>query len=109
MTLADTNGLLSIGTAFGATLGGNGSNDLTVSGTFTQVDDALTTLTDKDSVAAADTITVNATDQFGNTASAGSIAVTVNGLPVIAVPGPVTAGVGKALSISGVGLSESPA
>src|ERR1019366_154577 len=106
VTLADTHGLLSIGAAFGATIGSNGSNAVTVSGTFTQVDNALTTLSDTDAVIAADSIVLNATDQFGNTAAAGSIAVTVNGLPVIVVPGSQTAGVSKPLAISGVSLSE---
>ena len=58
---------------------------------------------------AADTIMVNATDQFGNTATTVDIAVTVNGLPVISVPGPVTVGVGKALAITGVSLTETGA
>ena len=68
-------------------MGGTTARDLTVSGTFTQVDDALTTLANTDSTGSTDTITVNATDQFGNTATAVPIAVTVNGLPAIAVPG----------------------
>src|SRR5947208_7195966 len=55
---------------------------------------------------AVDTITLNASDSFTNVATQKTIVVTVNGLPVITVPGPVTVGVGKALAISGVSLSE---
>ena len=49
--------------------------------------------------AASDTITLNASDSFGNSATAQTIAVTVNGLPVITAPTAETIGVGKAAAI----------
>ena len=54
-----------------------------------------------------DTITVNASDSFGNARDADDRGVTVNGLPVITAPTAETVGVGKAASIPGVSLSES--
>jgi len=107
VTLADAHGLLSISNAFGATVTGGGTTSVTIAGTFNQVDDALTTLADTDSFNGTDTISVGATDQFGNTPSvAGAIAVTVNGLPVIAAPTSVTASLGHATPIAGVSVSE---
>ena len=72
-TLSDTNGVLAANT--GATGGGgaitssNGGTTLTITGTLAQVDADLTTLTDNDPSTAADTITVNASDSFGNSAA----------------------------------------
>ena len=57
--------------------------------------------------AAPDTITVNASDSFGNSATAETIAVTANGAPVIAVPGAQTVALGTATAIAGVSLAES--
>ena len=60
-----------------------------------------------DATTPSDTITVNASDRFGNKATADQIAVTVNGLPVITAPAAATVGVGQSTSISGVSLAES--
>ena len=67
----------------------------------------LGTLKDSDGTAGPDTITVNASDSFGNAATAQTIAVTANGAPVIAVPGAQTVALGTATAISGVSLTES--
>ena len=107
VTVADTHGLLTVGNASGVTLGGNNSTSLTISGAFASVQSALTTLLDTDATTGSDTITLNATDSFGNTANTATEAVTVNGLPVIAAPRTLNLGVGKPGSITGVSLSES--
>ena len=106
VVLSDAKGLLSAGIGGGAAVTGGGTTTLRVSGTFGQVNAALSTLTDQAAMAGTDTIALNATDGFGNAAAAGSIAVTVNGLPVLAAPGSVTVGVGKTFGIAGVSLAE---
>ncbi len=96
VTLGDTNGLLSANTAAtggGGTITGSGSTSLTITGTLGQVDADLTTLSDNDGTTPSDTITVNASDSFGNHAAAATIAVTVNGLPVLSAPTTLTLGV----------------
>ena len=67
----------------------------------------LGTLKDTDGTAGPDTITVNASDSFGNAATAQTIAVTANGAPVIAVPGAQTVSLDRTTTISGISLSES--
>jgi hypothetical protein len=110
VTVADTNGVLSAST--GATGGGgtitsssNGTT-LTITGTLAEVDADLGTLTDIDSANSSDTITVNASDSFGNAAVQRQIAITVNGLPDIAAPATATVGVGRTGAIGGVGVAE---
>ena len=66
----------------------------------------LGTLKDTDGTAGPDTITLNASDSFGNSATAATIAVTVNGAPVITVPGAETLGDRPATAIAGVSLAE---
>ena len=66
VTLTDRNGLLS---ATGTGVSGSGTTDLTISGTLSQVTADLGTLQDKDSKTGFDTITVNATDGFGDSAA----------------------------------------
>jgi hypothetical protein len=86
---------------------GSGTTNLTISGSLTQVNDDLATLTDTDGTIVPDTIAVNASDSFGNTADEKQIAVTVKGVPVINAPGSVTVGVNQAKAITGLSLSES--
>ena len=63
MTLADTSGDLS---ATGdSTITGAGTTSLTITGSFNDVNDDLTTLTDTGSTAGSDTILVNASDGIG--------------------------------------------
>ena len=106
MTLTDTSGDLSASIVGGAVVTGGGTNDVQIGGTFAQVNAALGTLTDQESAAGTDTIHLNATDGFGNVASAASIGMTVNGRPTFSVPTSVTVGIGKPLTIAGVSLSE---
>ncbi len=106
-TLSDTNGDLSV-TANGTTLAGNGTNSLTISGSYTDVNLALASLSDTDATAGVDTIKVNVTDSFGNAATQQTIAVTVDGVPVLHVPtGTQSLAIGVASAISGVSLTES--
>ena len=106
VTVTDTSGNLSASTAGGAVVTGGGTDDVLISGTFAQVNAALLTLTDQENTAGSDTIVLNATDGFGNTASQATIALTVNGLPTIAAPTAVTVGIATLTAISGVSLSE---
>ena len=71
VTLADANGDLS---ATGSGISGSGTTNLTITGSLSQVNDALATLTDTDASTASDTITVNAIDSLGGEAP-GAISV----------------------------------
>jgi hypothetical protein len=86
---------------------GSGTTSLTIAGSLSQVNSDLATLQDTNDTAGSDAITLNATDSFGNSASQQTIAVTVNGLPVITPAAAQTIGVGQAAAIAGVSLSES--
>ena len=89
-----------------AVLAGNSSHSLSVSGTLADVDATLATLHDDDASLATDTITVNATDGFGNTAGTKAINVTVNGLPSILALSTEIIGVSSIASIAGVSITE---
>jgi hypothetical protein len=113
--LTDSHGVLLVTTAAagggGTITPSNGGKTLTVSGTLAQLNADLTTLTDTDATTAADTITVNAKDSFGNTAASKSIAVTVkppSGLPAITAPTAATVGVGQTDPIGGISVAETP-
>ena len=88
----------------------NGGKTLTIAGTLAQVNADLSTLTDNDSTTAADTLSVTATDGFGNSGTKSTaIGVTAaNGSLGLSVPGPVTVGVSRSQSIPGVTIAESP-
>jgi autotransporter passenger strand-loop-strand repeat protein len=101
--LSDATGLL---TATGAGVAGAGTRALTITGSLAQVNADLATLKDLDATAGPDEITLGVTDSLGNTGSA-SIAVTVNGLPVITAPATAAVSTRTPTSISGVSLSES--
>ena len=73
VTLADASGVLS---ATGGTWD-SFEHTLTITGTLSQVNSDLVSLTDKDSTTRSDTIYVNASDSFGDCAAQESIAVTV--------------------------------
>ena len=105
VTLADASGLLAV-TANGATVGGENSTKLTVTGTVAQVDAALASLTDTSSVLGADTITLNATDTRGGYAAPVTIGVSVNGAPAITVGGAQVLTQNHATAISGVSVSD---
>jgi RHS repeat-associated protein len=103
VTLSDTNGVLA---ATGGTPS-NGGKTLTINGSLTQVDSALLTLTDADGTAGSDTITINATDGNGGTATPKQIAITVNGPPAIAAPTSTAVALNRATAVHGISLSES--
>ncbi len=108
VTLADNAGQLSAtATGGGDTVSGSGTTSLTIVGTLSQVNSDLATLSDSDGTAGADMITLTVTNGFGNSSPPQTIAVVVNGLPVIAVPGAQTLGIGQATTITGVSVSES--
>ena len=105
--LSDSNGGLSAtasGTA--SAVSSNGGKTLTISGALADVNAVLGTLSDTDTVTPSDTILVSATDSNGGSATQQSVAVTVNGLPQIAVTSPVTVNQNVATAISGLSLSE---
>jgi hypothetical protein len=70
---------------------------------------ALANLTDTDGTAGPDTITIAAGESYGGAATQKSIAVTANGLPVIAAPSTLNLGAGKPGAVPGVSLGESGA
>src|SRR5262249_14878440 len=108
VTLSDINGRLA---ATGTGVTGSGTTSLSITGPLAQVNSELATLTDTDTSTAADKITLNAGDGFGNSATPQSIAVTVmpqSGTPSVTAPTTVTVGVGQPGAITGVGISESP-
>jgi ELWxxDGT repeat protein len=74
VSVADAHGRLS---ATGSGVAGSGTANLTIVGSLSQVNADLMTLHDLETIAGADTITVSAADNAGNTASPISIAVTV--------------------------------
>ena len=114
VVVSDNAGVLSANT--GATGGGgtitpsNSNKTLTIAGTLSQVDADLTTLKDDESSTSADTLSVSATDSFGNSATK-SLPVTVtpaSGHLAVAAPTAATIGVGRAGAIAGVSITELP-
>ncbi len=105
-TLSTLHGNLSV-TGNGGTVTGSGSGNLTISGSLDQVNAYLATLQDSDATPGSDTISLNVTDSYGNSATQETITVTANGIPVITVPGPETIGAGQTSAIHGISLSES--
>ncbi len=108
-TLTDATGLLSATASGAASVTGNSSKDLVISGDLTDVNATLQSLTDTDSTNASDTIKINATDSFNNAATQQKIAVTVAGAPTITVPGAQTVGVNQPASIAPITVAESNA
>ena len=106
--LTDTSGLIGVNTGFGETVTNNNSASVTISGTFAQVQTALSGgLTDLESTTANDTLSISGADGFGNSTGTKTIALSVNGQPTLTAPTAVTVGVSKATAISGVSLAES--
>ncbi len=109
VTLGDTNGLLSANTGAtggGGTITGTGTTALTIVGTLAQVKADLTTLTDTDGNLSADTITINASDSAGATATPASIAVSVNAPPVITAPPSVSVDENVGSPVAGVSIAD---
>ena len=96
VVVSDSSGVLSANT--GATGGGgtitpsNGNKTLTIAGTLSQVDADLTTLKDDESSTSADTLSVSATDSFGNSAT--------KSLPVTVTPATVDTLAGTGLTLT---------
>jgi hypothetical protein len=107
LAVSDSNGLLSASASGGGSLTGAGTTTLAVSGSLTQVNAALTTLSDTDSVIGGDAITITATDSNGASAWSDSIAVTVNPAPVLTGSAALLTGAGITTSVAGARLSES--
>ena len=105
VTVGDTNGDLS---ASGSGVSGAGTTSLTITGSLTQVNSDLATLSDTDGAIGSDTITVDASDNLGGAAAQQQIAVTVSvaAVPVITAPASVVVAVGQTDTISGVSLAE---
>ena len=107
-SVADMQGVLSASNAGGATVtSSNGNTTLAIVGTLAQVNAALASLSDDDAATPSDAIAINVSDSNGGAAATASIAVTVNGSPVITVPGAQTVGQGVATTIAGVAIAES--
>ena len=110
VTLSDGQGKLSATTSAeggGGSISGSGTTSLTITGTLSQVNADLATLSDTDPSSGSDTITLTAKDSFGNSAQQQTIAVTASGLPVLTAPSTATVALNQATKISGVSLSES--
>jgi hypothetical protein len=105
VTLSDATGLLAV-VANGATVTGSGTTSVSLTGTTTQVDAALATLTDNDSVFGTDTITLNSTDTRGGYAAPLTIAVSVNAPPSITVGGAQILSQGITAAISGISIAD---
>ena len=104
VTLSDSQGHLS---ASGREWRDRAAPKLTITGSLSQVNGELATLTDTDGTVGSDTITLSASDSFGNQSAPQTIAVTVKGLqPVLTVPASQTLQQNNTTTISGVGLSE---
>ena len=97
------------GAGGGGTITGSGTADLVITGTLSQVNADLGTLKDTDNSAGPDTITLTASDSFGNAATPATVAVTASVTPVITVPGAQTLGINQLTAISGISLAESGA
>ncbi len=112
VTLGDTNGLLSANTGAtggGGTITGTDTTALTIVGTLAQVKADLTTLTDTDGNLSADTITINASDSAGATATPASIAVSVNAPPVITAPPSALVQQSLSTAVTGVSIADADA
>ena len=98
--LNDTAGTLA---ATGSGVSGSGTSSIVISGSLSQVNADLTTLTDTPAGSAADTITITATDSYGSTANSAQIIGAVQNLAIaqILTATPITFGavrVGTTLS-----------
>ena len=109
-TLTVSSGTLNVATGGGATIGGNGSAAVTLSGSATQINAALAGLayTGNPNFNGSDTLTVATTDD-GTATDTDTVAITVspvNDAPVNTVPGAQTVNEDTALSITGVSVAD---
>ncbi len=105
VTLSDKNGLISE-TANQGTVKGNGTTSLTLTGTVTQVNADLATLSLTDGTIPTDKITITSSDSRTGVGTPVSINVSVNAPPVITVGGPEILSQGIAKAVPGVSISD---
>ena len=108
-TLTVTSGTLSVATGGGATIGGNGTAAVTLSGSAAQINAALAGLsyTGNLNFNGPDTLTVTTGD--GTAQDIDTVAITVNPVndaPVNTVPGPQSVNEDTALPIAGVSVAD---
>jgi hypothetical protein len=84
VALADTSGILS---ATGVGVSGSGTTSLSITGSLSQINSDLATLTDTEATNAPDTITINTVDSYGGKAGPTQIAVIVQPPPTISITG----------------------
>jgi hypothetical protein len=110
VTVSDISGRLA---ATGAGVTGAGSNNVNISGSLTQVNAALATLTYNSNVRGFDTISVTTTDSDGSPAVTKAIAVGVsapnNAPPVITAPTAVNVREFQSSPLSGISIADSDA
>jgi len=82
VTLSDSHGLLG---ATGSGVTGVGTKKLTLTGSLTQVNAALATLTETESAAGADTLKIAVKDSLGLSAAAISVKLTTTAAPSVAI------------------------
>src|SRR5262249_47115735 len=102
VTIGDTNGLFS---AVGNAVTGSGSNSLSITGSLSDVNVALATLTEANVSTAPDTITLQVADNLGNVASTSTEATVVPLAPQFTSPSALSVIQGTATPL-GVDLSE---
>ena len=105
------NGKVSVTLGGGATIsaGVNSTTTLTLSGTQTQINDALATIsyTSNAGYSGSDTLTVLSTDSSGTPLTdTDTISITVNSPPVNTVPSGQTAGTNVAKAITGISVAD---
>ena len=105
VTVSDMTGDLS---ATGSGISGSGTTDLTITGSLSQVDADLSTLTYQAATGSvsSDTITIATSDGRGGSSTA-TIAVHVNQAPVETLPGSQTVTAGTAKAITGISVTDS--
>ena len=108
-TLTVTSGTLNVATGGGATIGGNGTATVTLSGSAAQINAALAGLsyTGNPNFNGSDTLTVTTGD--GTAQDIDTVAITVNPVndaPVNTVPGAQTVNEDTALPIAGVSVAD---
>ena len=110
--LTVSNGIINIPTAGGATITGNGTNNVTISGTEAQINAALASIeySPNTNFNGSDTLTVLSTDSDGTPLNdSDDILITVssvNDIPVNTVPGTQTTNEETLLQISGISATD---
>ena len=107
VVLGDSKASLAVAKSGSASVIGNGSTNVVIGGSLADVNATLATLTVLGVTPGSDTLDIAAFDSFGNAATMnGTVALTVNGLPVVTSPATRTIGVGRPGAILGVSIAE---